>query len=273
MSASVMVVLDFDGTITKADTTILSFMSKQSYIHGTDSQKRLLMNLWEEISLNYFNGYNKIIEIILKNKDHCSFTHLELLMKDLDAYCLKSRKELAQKKIFADIDLNYANEAVKSIQFHNNAKETLYHFKQDQSIACKVLSVNWFPELLYEALIDFISKENIVTSNVPKWDDGENFGQVSTSFGKGEWVKEWTNESHLKVIYLGDSITDIFALLNAEYGILFGANDKTKEIINHFKIPLIPLSQFNKQNNKDNVVYFTNCWREVKYFVSRLLCQ
>ena len=47
------------------------------------------------------------------------------------------------------------------------------------------------------------------------------FGKVSTSQGKGEWLRKWNKEYQRLSVYVGDTLTDLPALLEADYGIIF----------------------------------------------------
>eukprot|EP00111_Clytia_hemisphaerica_P015982 TCONS_00047273-protein len=227
MTGKILLVSDFDATLTKFDTTFLSLHACTRFNEGTEEQRKEIKEVWNERSKDYLAGYSKAYEDNLKLfRGSSNENRLLNFLKSLDEYNVRSRVDIANKHLLDDISTKNISNLVKEVVFQDNAKEVLQLLKEDNNVETKILSVNWFKPLLEESLKAWVSAEKIISSSTPILMNGEiDFGPVSTSQEKRGWIMKWKNEgNHQKCIYVGDSLTDIGALLEADYGILFGQN-------------------------------------------------
>jgi hypothetical protein len=75
------------------------------------------------------------------------------------------------------------------------------------------------------------------------------------------------------IIYIGDSPTDITALLEADIGIIIGNSNTTENIISLYSyIELVPIQQLtnlddrgtnNHRSNKKHILWQAECWKEI----------
>lgn len=290
MAADILFVTDFDGTLTKCDTSYLSFHSTRKYINATDDEKEELKRSWRERSTDYYSGYKKLLGEKLSaftNTGCCDVDALFKLLACLDEYNLESRRNLARRNFLDDILLTNLDCLVMQIEFHPNALETLLNFQKVLKTPSKVLSVNWFPQLLHHALKGVVNTSDIYTASIPvlnKSEGGNNdidFGKVATCMEKQMWIKKCAKKNEKsRIIYVGDSITDLAALLEASYGILFGDNELARKVAITFGVKLIPLNEVIKSDkrnsstqvcNDSKTIYISKDWKEIEKLVMSLL--
>lgn len=283
--ANIVFVTDFDGTLTQKDTSYLSFHSTSEYINSTDNEKEKLNQHWNERSTEYYSGFKKLLEQQLnayKSSNECDLKELFKLLVCLDEYSLESRKGLARRNYFNNIVTTNLDGLVEQIKFYPNAMNALLKFKDVLKTPPKVLSINWFPQLLQHALKGFIKETDVLTSIPPVLkfgtendnDDKVDFGEVSTSMDKRSWIEKCSNENvNSTIVYIGDSITDLAALLEANYGILFGGHKQASDAALTFGIRLIPLKDIikSKEGHDYKTIYLSTDWNEVETFVLSLV--
>ena len=292
MASKILVVSDFDGTITTKDTSYLSLKSTRPYLTGSSEHKKELMLKWNTEGVNYYTGYVQLLDSYLTEcvtKNDYSMERLDKLLEILDSYNLNSRRHLADQKYFEETENKNLSELVKEIQFHPSALKTLEKFQKHQNIHCKILSINWFPALLYETLDGLIETPDIITSDLPVLKGGVvGFGKVATCYEKREWLRKWKLESNSVTVYLGDSLTDLLSLLEANYGIIIGSANKVCEVakqfgVNVFRLTDLPgkfenlpgklenINTYDDNDKKEKYLYCTDSWTEVETFIMTLV--
>ena len=276
---SVIFATDFDGTVTQKDTSYLAFRSTNRYINGAQDERSKHIENWENRGKWYFQNYSEILAKALRLfprfdgfKDS-----VEEFIKDIDKFGLDFRRKLADSEIFDDVIVDNSETIENEIIYHKNSKEVLKAIKEEKQIICKVLSVNWFPELLSTSLKGCVDQDDIVCavlpthnkSSCPSTPSEPSFGECASGSDKKQWIKKWLKDYNCPIIYVGDSLTDLLALLEATYGVVYGCNQEFREIATHFKINLKPLNEFEgkDKNCEDCTLYTTNSWDEIKQFV------
>ena len=77
-------------------------------------------------------------------------------------------------------------------------------------------------------------------------------------------------------IYIGDSFTDLLALLKADIGIIIGQSKSMLKVCSNFGVHVVPLSNwsYEKFSDKDKkVLYLVNTWEDIqKFILSGLKC-
>lgn len=282
--ASILFVTDFDLTLTQKDTSYLAFKSKQKYIDASNETKLQFIDEWNKRGKSYYENYLRKIDDCLLTFPPVHQLNIEVFkkfMEEIDNYNLNSRYNLAEAEMFHDVVTHDLHNLIQEIDFYPHAKETLEKFQEDQKIASKILSVNWFPNLLHLSLSGLVTPDNIVSAHLPKFHNkttsnntdwpGVEFGPCASCCDKQSWIKKWNDESNHVIIYAGDSITDLLALVEATYGIIFGESKNTRKVAKHFGIIVKPLASFNVDTDIcKSVLYSTSSWLEIESFVDQL---
>ena len=281
---SIIFVTDFDGTLTQKDTSYLALRSTEKYLNGNESKKSEYRESWEHRGKCYYQNYSEKLKEGMKLfpcPEGNNKVFIEEFMKLIDAFNLDSRRKLADSRIFDDFVVRNIETLEDEIIYQQNSKETLKAIKKEEKIKSKVLSVNWFPELLSTSLRGYIDQDDIVCAVLPTYTKNNCsvttselfFGRCASGCDKRQWIKKWSKDYECPIIYVGDSATDLLALLEATYGVIFGYNEQLREIAHHFKIELRPLQEFRStfKNCEERALYTTNSWHEIQMFVLQFI--
>lgn len=295
MANKLLFVTDFDGTLTKFDTTNISFKSCQKYLDGSVEEKAELEEFHKERGSKYLNGYSECFEKGLKQFGSDVSSNQKSLMDfvvSLDAYNRNSRITVAKNHLLDDIldDKEIIRKFCEEICYQEQALETLCWLQKESTkmannkvASCKVLSVNWFKPVLVECLEGIIDANDIVTALPPilAKDGTLDLGLASSSIDKLDWIKKWKIDvggdgDQCLCVYVGDSMTDLLALLEAEVGILVGKNRHVLETVKIFELDFQPMDQAAslvanngelKLNKKNNRLFYADSWSEIQTFL------
>ena len=280
-------VADFDGTLTKFDTTDISFRACRRYLDGSEETRTEMAEVQRERSNVYLDGYSKCFEDGLKRfgSDASSPEQKSLVnfSASLDSYNHNSRVQIANDHLLDDIvdDKSVVAELCRDIVYQDQALETLrfiQHSDKDVVACSKILSVNWFKPVLVECLDGIIGSDDIVSAFTPILRNGIlDLGHASTSIDKRNWIRKWKTEECF-CVYVGDSMTDLLALLEADFGILVGKNRHVLETAKVFDLDLQPLSKAAPSTEKtegksDNGFFYADSWSEIMTFSQTFFSQ
>ena len=155
-----------------------------------------------------------------------------------------------------------------------------------------VLSINWCPALIDASLVKPVLKRqrsalgvNSCKTEIPIWSnqvDGE--GVVSLhvpgASAKRDRIIELRRHIHMRsdsssmIVYVGDSPTDISALLEADIGIVIGNSSSTKIIAARWSIQIVPLQHRDQHgfesildgdlgNRRKKLLWQAESWKEI----------
>lgn len=301
MAKKLLFVTDFDGTLTKYDTTDISFKACRKYLDGSVETKAELEDVHKKRGSVYLDGYSKCFDAGVKQfgSDVLSSSQKRLMdfVVSLDAYNRNSRVTLANDHLLDDIvdDKEILRRFCKDVGYQEQALETLRWLQEESTVednkivSCRVLSVNWFKPVLVECLDGIINSEDIVTAFPPilAKDGSLDLGPASSSIDKLNWIKKWKMEfggvsggrggDQCLCVYVGDSMTDLMALLEADVGILVGKNRHVLETIKVFGLDFQPITKAVNEtehlgiDKKGNKLFYVNSWSEIHAFLKTFL--
>ena len=110
-----------------------------------------------------------------------------------------------------------------------------------------VLSINWCPDLIHAMLLRDMQHN---PNDSPCWSnrvDGEGRIElaVSGASAKRERILTLQEEAGCGVVYVGDSVTDLPALLAADLGVLIGSSNTVREFTSKYNVNVEPLSSLH----------------------------
>lgn len=304
-TTKLLFVADFDGTLTKHDTTNLSFRACRGHWYGTPDEREQIERVRATRAVKYFKEYSHTFEESLKRygTDQSNPGHQDLVKfsKTLDEYNKESRIQLAHQHTFDDIisnDPHIIKELCRDIEFQEGALDTIRFLRdstavaaQEEVVKCKILSVNWFKPVLETSLDSLVASGDIITAATPVLNSNEgegdamcDLGLASSSVDKLDWIRRWKSESppQCTCAFVGDSMTDLLALLEADVGILIGKNQQVLNTVDIFGVDLQPLSQVISSSSVDSAIsasngnngmrlYYADNWSEILAFV-KMFC-
>lgn len=133
----------------------------------------------------------------------------------------------------------------------------------DKGVALGVLSVNWCPALIHSILGEELRKPYEIWCNELLY-DGTIHLHVPGAAEKRERVTELLKRTEGKgsVVYIGDSATDLLALLEADVGIIIGESRSVRSIARKFGVELQPLPQ-SLIELATNTIFVASSWKEI----------
>lgn len=138
-----------------------------------------------------------------------------------------------------------------------------------------VLSINWCPSLISASLqphLDDGQSDNmpIIWSNRVDSKTGNVELPIPGAVAKQEKIASLRTDSTSDgiIVYIGDSSTDLLAILEADVGILFGGSSSTIALAEQYGVTIKPLSERTSMasaNNTDEpIIWTTDCWSEIE---------
>jgi hypothetical protein len=108
----------------------------------------------------------------------------------------------------------------------------------------------------------------IVWSNQVDSETGEVSLAVPGALAKRQRIAKLREENDsCCIVYVGDSSTDLAALIEADIGILMGNNESTIRMARQWGVLVRPLSERPTTNMKaegESVIWTTECWSEIE---------
>ncbi len=136
-----------------------------------------------------------------------------------------------------------------------------------------VLSINWCPALIESLLVHPLCAANN-DLEVSIWCnsvDGEGIVDLPYpgAIAKQQKIKELQENNDSSVIYVGDSSTDLLAILQADVGILLGGSQSAMGLAQRYGMSVHPLNEYRVKGveEKEKVVWTTDSWEEIRSFL------
>mmetsp|Transcript_28903 Transcript_28903/g.52892 ORF Transcript_28903/g.52892 Transcript_28903/m.52892 type:complete len:344 (+) Transcript_28903:106-1137(+) len=303
-------VVDFDGTCSERDTTPL-LPQLAAVLHGDSVEERL--SIFAELESEFFRRYaaaksqmcptTMSLEDALDSLDQVSN---EVTAKVSSSGVLRGLNVTPQD-ICAVMEQN--DQVSDHVRLRPGCAQVLA-----QAIRCRrsnwqlgVLSINWCPSLIDAALLQPIWQHT--TEHDIRLDEEDNNNNNNNSndgrqrrpLGSKEHVPIWSNAVdhdgvvslqvpgalakkdrilQLKasglVVYIGDSSTDLAALVEADLGILIGNSKSTATMAEQWGINVHPLrrrQQFllEKKGEISKVIWMAESWAEIQVVLNDIV--
>ena len=267
--------LDFDKTCTtKAILDI--YRAREDY---DENNKDFLDQKWEKI-LQY---YSSIMEPILKPlKDSKPMATqfeedgLRRFLAEVGNGDSQAIDELISSKLLQGITAKRLFDFAQYVELMPNVLTVLEHLKT-LNVPFHVISLNFSEKLIQYVL----NRENTlpieIHTNKLDFENGASNGIIDKKFVSAydkevqlEYIIENAGNSSGVTIYIGDSFTDILALLKADIGIIIGESNSVFKVCNDFGIHVVALSEWSYEriNSKETkVLYSVSNWDDIQKFI------
>jgi len=246
---SICVLTDFDGTITRSDTShhLVELAIKRNSTKNGD-----LSHSWKLIQKEYYNNYQKLfskwqqkLTFLTSNlASSSSSTSLSLFTKFLLEYLweqevidFESMKKVEEAGIFKGISLAEWRKSGTQQVLREEAANVLSSLKE-MGVKVGIVSVNWCKDFILGSLKDLSLPPSSICSN--------QIEDVTLGCFSKPWIVSATDKlinsiqlqnsllstcsslpsssSQGLTVYIGDSYTDLFSLISADVGIIMGKN-------------------------------------------------
>ncbi|KAH7435025.1 hypothetical protein KP509_06G045600 [Ceratopteris richardii] len=297
IDASYLLIMDFDFTCSVMDScSPLANASIQAAMQRVESDSARchqisgleLRKRWESLEKSYGENYSKLIDVI-EHQEH-NVTHfdadgLHSFLERLSEFEVQANSAVIEQEVFDGLKLEDAQEEGHNVVFQEGCPNFLRQISLHNNVTAHVISVCWSKSYIEGALseegLDFIE----VHSNEFITNGSSTLGGikrlVETPFDKERVMKELIRNADgllgpIRSIFIGDSVSDILCLLEADLGIVIGSNPRLQRVTEAFGVTLLPLykgvvSQVQLGNleftKNAGILYTVRDWHEIQAFM------
>ena len=266
-------ITDFDETISEADTIqLLVYAAAENREHD----RTQTLTHWKETVEWYTTKYTHIVDKWLDNHDSRQLSIVDFL-KAFETLEIVSIRRVMQGRFLEGLYHTQLHRLGREIQKRQGVK-SIFTAMRKTGVTIEVLSANWSQTMVegaVEGLCDRVTANRLV------------FG---TNQLKGEVTPRSTGELKLSVVsahdklrhfrdrrsktgqtaYIGDSISDLLAMLEADVGILIGENRTALRTIERFQIPTISIADcLSEEISNKGTILHTHSWETLNRFLKR----
>ncbi|CAM9273636.1 unnamed protein product [Hapterophycus canaliculatus] len=290
--------VDFDDTLTDGDTTSLLVETAIAQQRQSAEDKAAVQREWESLTSAFLREWGEVTEECLATKlkgDVCTAksaeavdrSGLEDMLRRLEAVDLDSVSRVSGSKVMDIITQVLSETVLMDHRKHNNTVR-LFIFSQ-YSLTAGESILSRFEEDRPVSVFsnDLVYDEHGVST-------GEIEVKVSGSFGKHQRFlslaararktastsSETSSPGKAMTMYVGDSVTDLLAMLDADVGIVVGTSGTFDKVASAFGIAIYPLASayqvFDDTGDSPSIgasrgpgqcVYRASQWVEIDVFL------
>ena len=231
---------DFDETISQKDT-IQSLVTAAMQNRTVDESPTI--EEWRQTVEWYRTRHSlRCDKWLNSHPEHCQGTVIDFL-SDIKSLEISSIGRVTEKRFLAGLTQEELRKAGKKVQKHEGARTCLSEMRS-AGVTVEILTANWSQTFVEEAVKGFC---DTVVANRLLFDrrgisTGEIELRVLTAQDKWRHFKSRRSKTG-HTGYVGDSISDLRAILEADIGILIGENQTCLRTIDRFKIPIKRVTQ------------------------------
>lgn len=275
---------DFDNTCNMRDTCELFYQASLKYQSGTAEDRALLDRTWKEVTGKYLKEYNEQISKSLarfSNKKPSDFDQEGLLsfLQDIAKFNTEATRDVDKSNLILGVDNAGLQSIARRVKLYPGCFDVLKSILQN----VRIVSVNWSAELIAYSFDEMIPKKHIYANHI-LGNDGLANGLVGkemiSSFDKLKIVQQILAKDKGVSVFVGDSITDLLGLLEADIGIIIGDSKTILKTADTFGINVEPIAEILKPkeldfscgraSNRTRVLYITKDWYQIEQLVRKL---
>ena len=270
-------ITDFDGTVTIKDTIAnIAYASADNFrvsaSKGTSYSE--FLQSWHHVVKQFSDEYLQLFERLLNQPQPSQNTYDALLkfLASFDEIELASVKRVVSGKFLAGIKREKLRNIGRNIKKQADVEIVLARMRE-AGIKIHVVSANWSKELIIGVMDDLF--DNIVSNDLEFNEDGISTGQINlpilSPFDKLKYYQRLKSDTGNN-LYIGDSISDLLAILAADIGVLFGRGKSVMRVISHFNIPFKELSDDYRFSeaivDMNKTILIVDSWRQLNSFLT-----
>lgn len=273
---------DFDKTCTKG--MILDIYRAREDYQNEVGLRKILDEEWQRLEKFYLAISAKVLGPILNDANAMSpqfdKAGLRHFLKEIQAIDTVAADELIKSCILRGITTAGIRDFAEKVELMPELLNVLKTLKV-LNLTFHVVSLNFSKKLIQSALNQAGGNLPLdVHSNELEFKDGICTGNMDKKFLSAfdkevllvKIVQNADKDSGVSV-YIGDSFTDLLALLEADIGLVIGDSKTLHNVCNKFGIHVVPLCYWNyarlSEKNAESrpVLFSVKSWVEIKNFV------
>lgn len=273
---------DFDGTCTQKDTTSLLYKAADKYRASTEAEMKQLDSQWNELGKTYWTGHQEVVSKSLSTHSTPGLSAfyekgLRSFLQEVYDYDLTMMKEVEASELLKGISKDGIKEAAEEVKLNPGCVDVLNHV----NLPLYLISVNWCQDLIRTKL-GHLKHLNIFGNNLPFEGElslGTLAKNLTSAFDKEtifqQLVQNKSERSQGISVFVGDSITDLLALLKSDVGIIIGKSQTIRKVAKSFGIKLLPLQEIQKMMSSEclenahptqkGVLFEAPSWNEIGF--------
>lgn len=243
---------DFDGTCTQKDTTSLLYKATDKYRTSTEVEMKQLDAHWSELGKTYWTGHQEVVSksLAVHGTPGSTFNEkgLRSLLEEVYHYDVTMMKQVEASKLLKGISKDSIKETAQEVKLNPGCLNVLNHI----NLPLYLITVNWCEDLIH-AKLGHLRHLKIFGNNLPlegELSSGYLAKNLTNAFDKEtifqELVQNKSTRSDGISVFVGDSVTDLLALLKSDIGIVIGKSQTVRKVAKSFGIKLLPLQEIQK---------------------------
>jgi phosphoserine phosphatase len=269
-------ITDFDKTVTVKDTiaNIAYAAADNLSLFSAHTSYQKFLKLWHAVVKQFSDEYIQLFEKLLHQPQTSQNNYGALLnfLASFDEIELASIERVVSGKFLANIKREELKNIGKNIEKQADVETILAKMKKS-GLQINILSSNWSKELIVGAIDSLPDK---IISNDLEFDEyGISTGQINlriiSPFDKLKYYRRLKSNVGNN-LYIGDSTSDLLAILAADIGVLFGRSESVMRVISHFNIPFKELSDKDRfsevQFDINKTILIVTSWRRLDTFLT-----
>ena len=264
---------DFDETISQKDT-IQTLVT--TAIQNRDVGDFPTIEEWKQMVEWYKTRFSHRCNKWLNGpRENCQGTVVDFL-SDIESLDVASIGRVMNKGFLAGLRKEQLRKAGKQVQKREGARACLSEMRS-AGVTVEILSANWSQVFVSEAVKGF--SDAVVANHFLFDEQGYSTGEIElrvvSAHDKWRYFKSRRSKTGLTA-YVGDSLSDLRAILEADVGILIGENQTFLRTIDRFQISIKRVTEESRQTvecsetrSTDKHILHVDSWETV----NRLLKQ
>ena len=265
-------ITDFDETISEQETisTIV-----QTAADNRGAEKEQFLAAWREMAEWYWTRYRQLSD---ERLNHChSITDCLKVFEELEVAAIQ---RVIAKGFLEGITTEELRAVGRKVLKKPEVDRVLSAMRAE-GVAVEILSANWSEALIQgatEGLYDRIITNSLMYDAAGRSTGAIHLHVVSARDKLREFRKrkknppspDETGDEGVKTLYIGDSISDFLAILDADLGVLIGQNQTAIQTIERFRLPTQQLHEgvrFNPSLCYQGTILRINSWKELDDFL------
>lgn len=265
-------ITDFDETISERET-ISTIVRTAADNRG--GEKEEFLAAWREMAEWYWARYRQLSD---ERLNHCySITDCLKAFEELETAAIR---RVIAKGFLAGITRDELRAVGRNVVKKPGVDEVLSRLRRD-GVEVEILSANWSAALIQGATEGLY--DQIITNSLTYDAEGRSTGDIHlhvvSARDKLRKFKERKKnppnpdeigDGGVRTLYIGDSISDFLAILDADLGVLIGQNHTAMQTIERFRLPTQRLqkrTRFDSSRHYRGTILLVNSWKELDDFL------
>ena len=266
------IITDFDETISERDT--ISTLVRTA-ADNREGEKEEFLAAWQEMVQWFLTRYHRVCDAW---QDHRH--SLVDFLKSFEELETASIQRVITKGFLEGLTRDGLRTVGRNVVKRPGVDRVLSLMRAD-GVAVEILSANWSEALIQGATEDLC--DQIITNSLAYDPAGRSTGDihlhvVSARDKLREFREQKKNpprpgeigDGGVRTLYIGDSISDFLAILDADLGVLIGQNHIAMQTIERFSIPTQQLHEatgFDSSQSYRGTILLANSWKTLDDFL------